>query len=472
MLVLIDLFSGIGGFSLAAEREGIETLLFCEIDKYCQKVLAKNFPEVLINGDIKTLTKEIILKEIERRYGKYNGTIEFILTGGFPCQPFSIAGKRKGSEDDRALFPQMLRVIRETRPKWIVAENVGGILSIHDGEYFEELCTQLEGEGYSVQSFIIPASAVNAPHKRNRVWIIAYAKNSFNGGNGRGDNGDTTGSERTLQIEESNKPFWQNDVKNAEQFRCGGKERKEEPKERKEEPKERGFGKFSARDDARFSDKDVANSEGGKTGSSDNFCSGEPDTCESNRGIFITNAKSRENDGRKRGTLDEETEGRESINAAVKFSDKDASHTASKGLQGCGHESGHEKIFDEVGTEYNDSIDSNHNKRYGNNGRFCASEIPQFEETEIQGCTSTNSHNPTPARQRGNGGKILSISEPKGFNSDWEESWYEVATRFCRVDDGVSHRVDRLKGLGNAIVPKIAQIIYKVIKSIEENYKC
>ena len=161
----IDLFSGIGGFALAAKRNGIETVLFCEIDKFCRRVLNKNFPGTYVHGDIHTLTKEIIYEHTASR--------ELILTGGFPCQPFSQVGKRKGSEDERALFPQIIRIVNEIKPKWMVLENVYGILNIHDGDYYEsEVTAQLENSGYSVQSFIIPASSVGAWHRRDRVWFV------------------------------------------------------------------------------------------------------------------------------------------------------------------------------------------------------------------------------------------------------------------------------------------------------------
>ena len=154
----IDLFSGIGGNALAGEWLGIETIQFVEIDPFCRKVLQKNFPGVPIHDDIKTF--------------HWTGERPFILTGGFPCQPFSYAGKRKGQEDDRALWPEMLRVISEAKPHWSISENVNGFVSMG----LDECISDLEGEGYEVQPLIIPACAVNAPHRRDRVWIVAHRK--------------------------------------------------------------------------------------------------------------------------------------------------------------------------------------------------------------------------------------------------------------------------------------------------------
>lgn len=161
---VIDLFAGIGGFSLAAHWMGWETVAFVEKEPYCQKVLSKNFPGVPIVDDI-------------RDYKPKKHAAD-IICGGFPCQPFSSAGKRKGKEDDRFLWPEMLRVIREVQPTWVVGENVAGILSMDGGVVFEEICTSLEDEGYSVQSFVIPAISQGAPHRRDRVWIVGYSEHN------------------------------------------------------------------------------------------------------------------------------------------------------------------------------------------------------------------------------------------------------------------------------------------------------
>jgi len=153
-----SLFSGIGGFDLASQWMGWENVFQVEIDPFCQKVLEKNFPRVKRYGDIK-----------EFNGTKYRGTVD-IISGGFPCQPFSVAGKRKGKADDRFLWPEMLRVIREVNPSFIVGENVTGII----GLALEQVLSEVEAEGYYTETFIIPACAVNAPHRRDRVWIIAY----------------------------------------------------------------------------------------------------------------------------------------------------------------------------------------------------------------------------------------------------------------------------------------------------------
>ena len=158
----IDLFSGIGGFALAARWMGWETIQFCEKELFAQEVLKKNFPGVPISTNIFNLH----LNEC---------TTPTILTGGFPCQPFSQAGKRKGMADARAIWPQMLRIIHESRPTYVVAENVFGIINISNGLVFENVCADLESEGYEVQPVVIPASSVGAYHQRQRVWFVAHS---------------------------------------------------------------------------------------------------------------------------------------------------------------------------------------------------------------------------------------------------------------------------------------------------------
>ena len=156
MLTHVDLFSGIGGFALAARWTGFQTQVFCEQNKYCQMVLHKHWPDVPIINDI------FAFKGAD--YEKAT-----LLTGGFPCQPFSSLGKRTGASDDRDLWPEMFRVIRESKPRWIVGENVAGFITME----FSRTISDLESEDYNVQSFIIPACAVNAQHRRDRIWVVA-----------------------------------------------------------------------------------------------------------------------------------------------------------------------------------------------------------------------------------------------------------------------------------------------------------
>ena len=165
----LDLFSGIGGFSIGLEKVGFNTIAFCEKEDYCRMLLQKHWKGVKIYNDI----KECKGKEIKETYGRVD-----ILTGGFPCQPYSVAGKQKGTADDRYLWPEMFRVIKEVQPTFVIAENVRGIINIQDGMVFETVCSDLESEGFEIQTFIIPAAGVGAPHKRERVWIVGYSKHN------------------------------------------------------------------------------------------------------------------------------------------------------------------------------------------------------------------------------------------------------------------------------------------------------
>lgn len=291
----LDLFSGIGGFALAARWAGIKTVQFVELDPFCQKVLNKNFPGVPIHDDIKTFTYtdkhrlqesgaeqqasgdrqfyEVARnatgnsgenpltrggnRNTEQRLTPYaeggesgeqtkpegredigRGNSEsrpFLLTGGFPCQPFSAAGKRQGTADDRYLWPEMLRVIQEANPRWVIAENVPGIISLRsvvepcgdadmesealDGEedcgeagVLVSILTDLENSGYSVIVFVIPACAVGAPHRRDRVWIVGRSidtdtiePGAGNNGGQASDKGRGTGEDRRESIRQTNR---------------------------------------------------------------------------------------------------------------------------------------------------------------------------------------------------------------------------------------------------------------------------
>lgn len=156
-----SLFSGIGGFDIAARWAGWENLFNCEIDPFCQTVLKYHFPHAEQYADIKTTD-----------FTPWRGKID-VLSGGFPCQPFSQAGKRKGTEDERHLWPEMLRAIQQIQPRWVVGENVLGIVNWSKGLVFEQVCADLETAGYEVQPFILPACGVDAPHQRYRVWFVA-----------------------------------------------------------------------------------------------------------------------------------------------------------------------------------------------------------------------------------------------------------------------------------------------------------
>lgn len=166
-----SLFSGIGGFDLAAEWMGWENVFHCEWNEFGQKVLKHYWPNAESFSDI-----------TKTDFTKYYGTID-IISGGFPCQPYSTAGKRRGKEDERHLWPEMCRAIREVSPRFVVGENVRGLLNWNGGMVFDEVCAELESLSYQVAPVVIPAAAINAPHGRDRIWFVA---NSIDNRNERG----------------------------------------------------------------------------------------------------------------------------------------------------------------------------------------------------------------------------------------------------------------------------------------------
>lgn len=160
---VLDLFSGIGGFSIGLEKAGFETVAFCEIERYCQEVLRRHWPDTPIYDDVRSLTAEQL---------RADGIVRpDVIVGGYPCQPFSVAGKQRGAEDDRHLWPEVYRLIKEIRPTWGIFENVAGHITMG----LDEVLSDLEAEGYAARPFVIPACGVDAPHRRDRVWVVAHA---------------------------------------------------------------------------------------------------------------------------------------------------------------------------------------------------------------------------------------------------------------------------------------------------------
>ena len=319
----LSLFSGIGGFDLAAEWTGFEVAGFVELDPFCQKVLRKHWPHVKLIEDIHNVK------------GDEFGPID-IIYGGFPCQPFSVAGLQRGEEDDRYLWPQTMAVIAAIRPRWCLLENVTGIIKLA----LDTVLADLEAEGYTCGVCVLPACAKNAPHRRDRVWIVAHAEN------------------------------------------CGN----------------RGITGKVCQEDGR--------QDGGVRIGAEDANSHAPDT-DSDR----TGKRHYSNSiGQNEGTVRE---------------GGDCQNTKNEG---------------------GDTDNSNRNvtDTYGSGDR-----------TPRSGADSNG-------QEKDEGWRELTQFEPS--RQGWQEPWLEAATRLCRVDARVSGRVDRLKSLGNAIVPQIA---YEIMKAIE-----
>ena len=161
---VLDLFSGIGGFSIGLERAGFETVAFCEIEKFPRSILKKQWPDVPIYEDIHDVSAESL--------GSDGITGIDVICGGWPCQPFSVAGKQKAQEDDRHLWPEVFRLVKELRPRYLLGENVSGFVTLG----IDDAIADLESEGYTTGQMVIPACAVNACHRRDRVWIMAHSQ--------------------------------------------------------------------------------------------------------------------------------------------------------------------------------------------------------------------------------------------------------------------------------------------------------
>lgn len=349
-----SLFTGIGGFDLAAQWMGWDNVFQVEIDKWCRKILAKNFPNTRRYEDIKNFNAK-----------KYEGSID-VISGGFPCQPFSVAGNRRGQEDDRYLWEEMLRIIREVKPTYVVGENVTGII----GMALDTVLLDLENEGYATETYIIPACAKNAWHRRDRVWIIAYADNGGNSRASRQDEGES-GKEQLQKRNEMGKPCKSSSLlADAESWRGG----------------ESGNGEQAEGNESRDAAQSISCCSGGNVANS---------SCE------------RCNDG--------------SNNRQKRHFQDDEGITEENKSKREGWKSG----SGEVG-----SVSSN-------------ADHAGFEKQ----------------RQR--------IADEADHLAPKCSSWWEAEPGVGRVVDGLPGRVDRIKGLGNAVVP---QVVYEIFKAIELPY--
>jgi DNA (cytosine-5)-methyltransferase 1 len=393
MLKHLDLFSGIGGFSLGLESAGlVETVAFCDFDKYCQQILKKNFPGVPIYGDVKELNYDKL---------KADGidTID-IITGGYPCQPFSVAGRKKGEEDPRHVWPEMFRLVQELRPTWVIGENVGGHIKLG----LDTVLENLESEGYSARTFSISASSVGANHKRERVWIVGYSTNNRRNEStsnsqtrrafGQSEEGGMRQLERTSDVENSRRSI--------------GREQSSRNSE--------GIGRWSFETSEWSTDTNqiARSSEGAETMANS--------TSERLEGEFRSKLQ---------GTGEGLTDGSETINSDVADSDEMQRQLL------CGQQSEQRQETFE-GTS---------------NG----------SGTPCEDCDATNSDCPRLKEQR------RSFTTEEKHEASQCGRWWDVEPDVGRVAHGVPKRVDRLKCLGNSVVPQIPYVIGLAIKETIEN---
>jgi len=409
-LKILDLFSGLGGFSLGLERTGrYKTVAFCEIDKYCTLLLQKHWKGIKVYNDVKKITKE----------GFEADGIESpdIITGGFPCQPFSVAGKQKGTSDDRHLWPEMFRIIKAFKPRFVIGENVPGIVNIQDGVVFETVCTDLESQGYEVQPFNIPAAAVGAPHQRKRIWIIATLADSVSNDErreiSRSDEEKGRVQEehrskdsasgifsRTSEIRKSNNGY--EAMENSGRTLQQGSSIREKNEDEVGKENANQHQRSSSSSESNVADTDTRLSDGQKK----ELQSRGQASISSREGENVANAKSISSDGREIGQHSEESREKRKIGIEVGGVSSDRqklANTDSERLEGLGQSRS------------------------------------QFNET-----SSSTSSSEERQGQVGQG-------------------WWEFEPNVGRVAHGVPGRVHRLKALGNSIVPQIAEEIGRAI---------
>ena len=410
-LKILDLFSGLGGFSLGLERTGnFETIAFCDNDKYSNLVLQKHWKGVKIYNDVKEITKEKLESDgIE---------LPDIITGGFPCQPFSVAGKQKGTSDDRHLWPEMFRIIQELKPRWVIGENVKGLVNLQDGMVFEAVCTDLEGEGYEVRAFNIPAAGVGAPHRRERIWIVAHAKRYNKTDEIRGsyeeerriqeehrqDNSSSGLTSGTSTIRQSDNGYEDVSNSNNTRNRTPEHETNENRQKTDEGRQEQSQFKFSGHGE------DVEDS---------------------------------------RRTLQSRTELRETNEDEVR-----------KGYANQHQRSG-STSEPNVANTYTRLRDGTFEEVQSGWQTFDTSS----QRTDVAYTESSNRDDYETIS--GNGGSQTQKVSRNGSSLSGEGSWWHTEPDVGRVAHGIPGRVYRLKGLGNSIVPKIAEEIGRAIIKAE-----
>jgi DNA (cytosine-5)-methyltransferase 1 len=387
MIKILDICSGIGGFSLGLEATGgFDTVAFCEFDDFCCKVLNKHWPNVPIYKDLKEIGNdpERIIQEFD------------LICGGIPCQPFSLAGKQKGKEDDRHLWPYMYAIVKSKKPTWVIVENVGGFVNVA----LDDVCLDLETQGYATQSFIIPACSVEAPHKRDRIWILGKYTSEFekplvDTDSIRPHEHKTTEEESSRRGSETSTTTTSNDVANSKEL----EDHEHDNGERTQQDREHRVSQQPGGEGSLGGTEDVADP---KLVSSDSI---------SDSG---SNTKTESEQGQKTGNLDRSS-GRQ-----------DVAYSNSEGLEGSEEAGDTQKSREEreqLASRQDSSLSKGHT------------------QSELGGVADG-----IPTRLDGHLG-------------------FEREPNIPRVATGIPDRVNRLKALGNSIVP---QIVYNIGLAILE----
>ena len=456
-LKLLDLFSGLGGFSLGIEKTGhFKTIAFCDNDKYCKLVLQKHWKEVKIYNDVKEITKKRL--EADRV------ELPEIITGGFPCQPFSVAGKQKGTSDDRYLWPEMFRIIKELKPRWVIGENVKGITNIQDGMVFETVCTDLEGEGYEVRAFNIPAAGVGAPHRRERIWIVAHRKESM-------VNADDVRLEQHNETKEETS-WWRtsttfeptSDVVNT----ISNGERREISRSDEEE---RRIQKEHRQDDssARLTSR---------TSSIRQTNNGHEDMEDSRRTLqqgTELREKNEDEVGERYANQHQRSSSTSESNVATAKSERtrendEGLRSRTSGVSGRQETSGTEE---DVANTIERNVQTRRERQRGickeNQGQGTSDYVTSSGETKRAEKKLADSERLEGQRQssRELSKTFFATDSSEEQQRTMDQGWWSVEPNVGRVAHGVSGRVHSLKALGNSIVPKIAEEIGKAIIKAE-----
>jgi DNA-cytosine methyltransferase len=449
-LKILDLFSGLGGFSLGLERTGnFETIAFCDNDKYSNLVLQKHWKGAKIYNDVKEITKEKLESD----------GIQFpdIITGGFPCQPFSVAGKQKGTSDDRHLWPEMFRIIQEFKPRWVIGENVKGLVNLQDGMVFETVCTDLEGEGYEVRAFNIPAAGVGAPHRRERIWIVAHAKrynktNEIGGSDEtsrgiqeehRQDDSPSRLTSRTSSIRQTNNGYEDVAHSNDTRNRTPEHETNEDGQKIDEGWQEQSQLKSSGHsENVEDSRRTLQQGTKLREKNEDEVREGYANQHQRSSSSSESNVANANINGAKRNQPEDGQRSR------TQQSSEDVANTERKGLEGLNQQS--------------TTISGKNERTYTRN----ESSRDQATGTEDVANTESSNRHDNEAITRDGGSSTQEIFG-NGSSVSGESSWWHTEPNVGRVAHGIPGRVYRLKGLGNSIIPKIAEEIGKAIIKAE-----
>ena len=488
-LKVLDLFSGIGGFALGLDSTGFfETVKFVEMDKYCQKVLQKNFPNIPIEEDIKNVKG----KEYEAD----------VVVGGFPCQPFSVAGKQKGTDDNRYLWPEMLRLIREIKPEFVIGENVQGIINLQDGMVLRQVQDQLESEGFEVQCFLIPASGIGAWHQRYRVWIVGHSEHngSLASKIKRRDTETATrtqeGKNETSEPERTSGSRDNEDVSNTDtRLSIGENEEVQTRRDTVDSSSSRG------------GEENVSNTEIIGTRESRNInqkkrneSSGSTQSDGSGKDVSNTNntrGRASKHGIEREGKKVDEGWKRQSQSESSGHS-KNVSNTDS-GLRGRGRtiqQSGENKVWRFYSEEeeqarvdiWSETIGRDALSREGekenvtntNDGRTEVSIKRRQSSVEMSGSDGKKRRDKHVLQSNNKRQQEFNISKEseKQNISDWrhdtnetKQTWWQTESDLCGVPNGISYELDknranRIKTLGNAIVPQIAREFGLAIKKV------